>query len=42
MANTIPDAHLVILLGVSHFAMLQNPPLFSRAVLDPLTASWDE
>jgi hypothetical protein len=26
---------------VSHFAMLQNPPLFARAVLDALTAPWD-
>ena len=41
MASTIPDARLVILPGVSHFAMLQNPPLFARAVLDALTASWD-
>ncbi|GEP07818.1 alpha/beta fold hydrolase [Methylobacterium oxalidis] len=42
MASTIPDARLVILPGVSHFAMLQNPPLFARAVLDALTASWDD
>ncbi len=41
MAATIPDARLVILPGVSHFAMLQNPPLFARAVLDALTAPWD-
>ena len=41
MAATIPDAHLVILPGVSHFAMIQNPPLFARAVLDALTADWD-
>jgi pimeloyl-ACP methyl ester carboxylesterase len=41
MARTIPDARLVILPGVSHFAMLQNPPLFARAVLDALTAPWD-
>lgn len=41
MASTIPDARLVILPGVSHFAMLQNPPLFARAVLDAFTASWD-
>jgi pimeloyl-ACP methyl ester carboxylesterase len=41
MASTIPDARLVILPGVSHFAMLQNPPLFARAVLDALTAPWD-
>ncbi|WP_336490787.1 alpha/beta fold hydrolase [Methylobacterium nigriterrae] len=42
LAGTIPDARLVILPGVSHFAMLQNPPLFARAVLDGLTASWDD
>lgn len=41
MASTIPDARLVILPGVSHFAMIQNPPLFARAVLDGLTAPWD-
>ena len=41
MAGTIPDARLVILPGVSHFAMIQNPPLFARAVLDGLTAPWD-
>ncbi|CAH2603271.1 Alpha/beta hydrolase [Rhodovastum atsumiense] len=41
MAATIPDARLVILPGVSHFAMLQNPPLFARAGLDALTADWD-
>ena len=41
MASAIPDARLVILPGVSHFAMLQNPPLFARAVLDALTADWD-
>ena len=41
MASTIPDARLVILPGVSHFAMIQDPPLFARAVLDGLTASWD-
>jgi len=42
MASAIPDARLVILPGVSHFAMLQNPPLFARAVLDALTASWGD
>ena len=42
IAGTIPNAHLVILPGVSHFAMLQNPPLFARAVLDALTAPWDD
>ena len=41
MASVIPNARLVILPGVSHFAMLQNPPLFARAVLDALTADWD-
>ena len=42
MAAAIPDARLVILPGVSHFAMIQNPPLFARAVLDGFTANWDE
>ena len=42
MASMIPNARLVILPGVSHFAMLQNPPLFARAVLDALTASWND
>ncbi len=42
IAGAIPNAHLVILPGVSHFAMLQNPPLFARAVLDALTAPWDD
>ncbi len=42
MAATIPGARLVILPGVSHFAMLQDPPLFARAVLDGLTAPWDD
>jgi pimeloyl-ACP methyl ester carboxylesterase len=42
MAAAIPDAHLMILPGVSHFAALQNPPLFARAVLDELTAPWDD
>jgi len=30
----------VILPGVSHFAAIQDPPLFARAVLDELTAPW--
>jgi pimeloyl-ACP methyl ester carboxylesterase len=42
MAATIPDARLVILPGVSHFAMIQNPQLFARAVLDAFNANWDE
>lgn len=42
MAAAIPNARLVILPGVSHFAMIQNPPLFARAVLDMLEANWDE
>jgi pimeloyl-ACP methyl ester carboxylesterase len=42
MADTIPNAHLLILPGVSHFAMLQNPPLFARAVLDELDAPWND
>lgn len=42
MAAAITDARLVILPGVSHFALLQNPPLFARAVLDALTAPWGD
>lgn len=42
MADTIPNAHLLILPGVSHFAMVQNPPLFARAVLDALDAPWND
>jgi len=34
MASTIPEARLVILPNVSHFAMLQNPPQFNAAVLE--------
>src|SRR4029078_12734656 len=34
MANAIPGAKLVILPGLSHFAMLQDPAAFNRAVLD--------
>ena len=33
LARSIPGARLVILPGVSHFAMLQDPPLFNKAVL---------
>lgn len=34
MAKAIPGAKLVILPGVSHFAMLQDPKLFTQAVLE--------
>ncbi|MCQ4630051.1 alpha/beta hydrolase [Shinella sp. CPCC 100929] len=34
LARTIPGAELVVLPGVSHFAPLQRPELFNRAVLD--------
>jgi pimeloyl-ACP methyl ester carboxylesterase len=34
MASAIPGARLVILPGVSHFAMLQNPTEFNAAVLE--------
>jgi pimeloyl-ACP methyl ester carboxylesterase len=34
MARLISGAKLIILPGVSHFAMLQNPKLFNAAVLD--------
>jgi pimeloyl-ACP methyl ester carboxylesterase len=33
IASTIPGARLVILPNLSHFAMLQNPSTFNRAVL---------
>jgi pimeloyl-ACP methyl ester carboxylesterase len=33
VAATIPNAQLLILPGTSHFAFLQNPELFNRAVL---------
>jgi len=42
MARVIPGAHLVILPGVSHFAAIQDPALFARAVLDELTAPWED
>jgi pimeloyl-ACP methyl ester carboxylesterase len=42
MARAIPAAHLMILPGVSHFAAIQDPALFARAVLDELTAPWDD
>jgi pimeloyl-ACP methyl ester carboxylesterase len=38
LARSIPGARLVILPGVSHFAMLQKPELFDAAVLDFLAA----
>ena len=34
MARQIPGARLVLLAKVSHFAMLQNPPQFTAALLD--------
>jgi pimeloyl-ACP methyl ester carboxylesterase len=38
MAKAIPGAKLVILKGVSHFAFVQKPDEFNRAVLDFLLA----
>jgi pimeloyl-ACP methyl ester carboxylesterase len=38
MASEIPNAQLVIQHEVSHFAMLQNPSQFNKAVIDFLTA----
>jgi pimeloyl-ACP methyl ester carboxylesterase len=38
MASEIPRAQLVIQHQVSHFAMLQNPSQFNKAVIDFLTA----
>jgi len=37
MARQIPGARLVILPQVSHFAMLQDPDGFNRAVIEFLT-----
>ena len=34
LAREVPGAKLLILPGVSHFAMLQNPALFNQAVVD--------
>jgi pimeloyl-ACP methyl ester carboxylesterase len=34
LAATIPDARLVVLPKLSHFAMLQDPSAFNSAVLD--------
>ncbi len=39
MSRQIPGARLVILPQVSHFAMLQDPGQFNRAVIEFLTAS---
>ena len=38
MANAIPGSKLMILKGVSHFAFVQKPDEFNRAVLDFLAA----
>jgi pimeloyl-ACP methyl ester carboxylesterase len=34
LARSIPGAEFVLLPGVSHFAPLQWPDLFNRAILD--------
>lgn len=39
LARTIPEATLVMLRGVSHFAPLQRPELFNAAILDFLTGT---
>lgn len=39
IARQIPNAKLMIQPSVSHFAMLQNPPQFNRAVAEFLTAA---
>lgn len=33
LARNIPDAELILMAGVSHFAPLQRPELFNREVL---------
>jgi pimeloyl-ACP methyl ester carboxylesterase len=38
LARAIPGAQLIILPGLSHFAMLQNPAVFNAAMLDFLDA----
>ena len=38
LAHTIPGAELVILNGAPHFAPLQRPSLFNRAVLEFLSS----
>jgi pimeloyl-ACP methyl ester carboxylesterase len=37
MARSIPGARLVVVPGVSHFAMLQDPPGFNRTLIEFLT-----
>ena len=39
LADTIPGARLVVLPGVTHFAPLQRPALFTAAILEALGAS---
>jgi pimeloyl-ACP methyl ester carboxylesterase len=39
IASEIPGAQLVIQPGVSHFAMLQNPDQFNKAVIDFLAVA---
>lgn len=34
LADTIPGAKLVILRGLSHFSMLQDPPVYTKAIRD--------
>ena len=38
MASVIPGAKLVVLKDVGHFAMLQDPDAYTKAVLDFLDA----
>lgn len=40
LAHALPNAHLVLLHGVSHFAPLQRPDLFNSAVLAFLAKTW--
>jgi pimeloyl-ACP methyl ester carboxylesterase len=39
IASEIPSAQMMIQPGVSHFAMLQNPEQFNKAVIDFLAAA---
>ena len=38
MASVIPGAKLIVLKDVGHFAMLQDPDAYTKAVLDFLDA----
>jgi pimeloyl-ACP methyl ester carboxylesterase len=41
LARSIPNAELLVLRGVSHFAPLQRPELFNNAMLVFLVKVWE-